>query len=136
MRTLSELNNEQLMELIESIKKKNGGETNARNWSKEDIDRLLELTDRGKQLERLEDARETAEEQENLPTVEKRETTAVEETEIRAAEEPHVFDISEEHEAVKADEKAPRHNERNRRTEKGRSAHFCEKSLYVLHRKI
>ena len=33
------------MELIESIKEKNGGETNARNWSKEDIDRLLELTD-------------------------------------------------------------------------------------------
>jgi len=42
------------MELIESIKEKNGGETNARNWSKEDIDRLLELTDRGKQLEELE----------------------------------------------------------------------------------
>lgn len=56
MRTLSELSNSQLLELIESIKEKNGGETNARNWSKEDIDRLLELTDRGRQLEQIDQA--------------------------------------------------------------------------------
>ena len=59
MTTLSDLTNEQLMELIEEIKKKNGGETNARNWSHEDIDRLLELTDKGRQLEELD--RETDE---------------------------------------------------------------------------
>ena len=53
MRSLSDLTNEQLMELIEEIKKKNGGETDAKNWSHEDIERLLELTDRGKQLEEL-----------------------------------------------------------------------------------
>ena len=50
MRTLSDLTNEQLMELIEEIKKKNGGETDAKNWSHEDIERLLDLTNRGRQL--------------------------------------------------------------------------------------
>lgn len=53
MRTLSDLTNEQLMELIEEIKKKNGGETDAKNWSHEDIERLLDLTNRGRQLEEL-----------------------------------------------------------------------------------
>mgnify|MGYP007076313318 CR=1 FL=1 len=43
---MSDLTNEQLMELIEEIKKKNGGETDAKNWSHEDIERLLELTER------------------------------------------------------------------------------------------
>lgn len=105
MRTLSELNNEQLMELIESIKEKNGGETNARNWSKEDIDRLLELTDRGKQLEKLEDDQEPVEKPEETPTAEEPETAVAEEPETKAVEEPHVFDISEEHEDVDADEK-------------------------------
>mgnify|MGYP007060562607 FL=1 len=47
MRSLSDLTNEQLMELIEEIKKKNGGETDAKNWSHEDIERLRELTDSG-----------------------------------------------------------------------------------------
>lgn len=58
MRSLSDLTNEQLMELIEEIKKKNGGETDAKNWSHEDIERLLELTDRGKQLEELDRERD------------------------------------------------------------------------------
>ena len=41
------------MALIEETIAKNGGDTDSRNWSKEDVDRLLELTDRGKQLEQL-----------------------------------------------------------------------------------
>lgn len=63
MRALSELSNSQLLELIESIKEKNGGETNARNWSKEDIDRLLELTDRGQRLGEIEHEPETVDEE-------------------------------------------------------------------------
>lgn len=69
------------MELIESIKEKNGGETNARNWSKEDIDRLLELTDKGKQLEKLETQTNSEEE----VFEEKADENAVEKTEEKSS---------------------------------------------------
>ena len=123
MRSLSELTNEQLLELIESIKEKNGGETNARNWSKEDIDRLLELTDRGKQLEELDRETETEENSVPAPEIEK---TAEEEpvaenndvevdedeeafplpvTDKKDEEDIKIFDISEEHEASENNER-------------------------------
>ena len=122
MRSLSELTNEELLELIESIKEKNGGETNARNWSKEDIDRLLELTDRGKQLEELDNntpehieeaLQEEAEpvdenygedEAELLPD-EEAESIIFEETEKASDEDIKIFDISEEHEAADNNER-------------------------------
>ena len=84
MRSLSDLTNEQLMELIEEIKKKNGGETDAKNWSHEDIERLLELTDRGKQLEELDRERDGVPEEQSASNEEFSESEAeptVEETE-------------------------------------------------------
>ena len=120
---MSELTNEQLLELIESIKEKNGGETNARNWSKEDIDRLLELTDRGKQLEELDRETETEENSVPAPEIEKTaEEDAVAEnndvevdedeeafplpvTDKKDEEDIKIFDISEEHEASENNER-------------------------------
>lgn len=72
------------MELIEEIKKKNGGETNAKNWSHEDIERLLELTDRGKQLEELDRERDGVPEEQSASNEDFSESEAeptVEETE-------------------------------------------------------
>lgn len=103
MIALSELNNEQLMALIDDILQKNGGETDAKNWSKEDIDRLLELTDRGEQLKEL----EAAEAQASEATIEELDENAEEEeTKIFEAEEieedgknePPVVDIAEKRE--------------------------------------
>ena len=87
------------MELIEEIKKKNGGETDAKNWSHEDIERLLELTDRGKQLEELDRERdgvleeqsasyEEFSESEAEPTVE--ETEEPDEVQAKDAEEAEI----------------------------------------------
>ena len=87
------------MELIEEIKKKNGGETDAKNWSHEDIERLLELTDRGKQLEELDRERdgvpeeqftsnEDFSESEAEPTVE--ETEEPDEVQAKDAEEAEI----------------------------------------------
>lgn len=80
MRTLSDLTNEQLMALIEETIAKNGGDTDARNWSKDDIDRLLELTDRGKQLEEL-DREENGELDDDKPAEQNDEPDVVEKTE-------------------------------------------------------
>lgn len=99
MRSLSDLTNEQLMELIEEIKKKNGGETDAKNWSHEDIERLLELTDRGKQLEELDRERDGVPEEQSAsnedfseseaePTVE--ETEEPDEVQTKDAEEAEI----------------------------------------------
>ena len=90
---MSELTNEQLLELIESIKEKNGGETNARNWSKEDIDRLLELTDRGKQLEELDRETETEENSVPAPEIEKtaEEDAVAENNDVEVDEDKEAF---------------------------------------------
>ena len=103
MRTLSDLTNEQLMELIEEIKKKNGGETDAKNWSHEDIERLLDLTNRGRQLEELDreveaDRKEqTAEENEAVAEEEKPEISEpVAESKFKFVEEPSEQSVEDE----------------------------------------
>ncbi len=96
MRALSDLTNEQLMELIEKIKEKNGGESDAKNWPQEDIERLLELTNRGKQLEELDrEVEKTSDEQapvddepETAAEVEQEQPEPVENTESEAEEMP------------------------------------------------
>lgn len=93
MISLSELNSEQLMKLIDDILQKNGGETDAKNWSQEDIDRLLELTDRGRQLRELgngmpgEEAVAQTEEETSEPTEEQIPVEAEETEETSEAEE-------------------------------------------------
>ena len=103
MRTLSDLTNEQLMELIEEIKKKNGGETDAKNWSHEDIERLLDLTNRGRQLEELDReveadrGEQTAEENEAVAEEEKPEIPEpVAESKFKFVEEPSEQNIEDE----------------------------------------
>ena len=103
MRTLSDLTNEQLMELIEEIKKKNGGETDAKNWSHEDIERLLDLTNRGRQLEELDReveadrGEQTAEENKAVAEEEKPEIPEpVAESKFKFVEEPSEKSIEDE----------------------------------------
>ena len=91
MRTLSDLTNEQLMALIEETIAKNGGDTDSRNWSKEDVDRLLELTDRGKQLEQLDRETETADENSSVKSADENVTA-----EAVLPEEKHEQEIFEE----------------------------------------
>lgn len=128
MISLSELNNEQLMKLIDDILQKNGGETDAKNWSQEDIDRLLELTDRGKQLRELgngmpaEEAVAQTEEETSEPTEEQipvedeeaeeafeleeiEEENDVDENENENDESVDVIDIAKEPAAAESDER-------------------------------
>ena len=116
MRSLSELSNEQLIEIIEDIQKKNGGETNARNWSKDDIDRLLELTDRGRKLEDIDADREDVEssfpvdsEALNEPVHEEAEDLTAEALPEAVTENEKedikIFDIAEEHEPAAGNER-------------------------------
>lgn len=102
MISLSELNNEQLMKLIDDILQKNGGETDAKNWSQEDIDRLLELTDRGKQLRELGNgmpAEETVAQAEEEPSEPAEEQIPVEDEEAEEA-----FELEEIEEENDVDE--------------------------------
>lgn len=95
------------MALIEETIAKNGGDTDARNWSKDDIDRLLELTDRGKQLEELDrekngelDDDKPAEQNDEPDVVEKTEEEpeleTEEQTESESAEEPKEQTVPDE----------------------------------------
>ena len=85
------------MELIEEIKKKNGGETDAKNWSHEDIERLLELTDRGKQLEELDRERDGVPEEQSVSNEEFSESEA--EPTVEETEEPDEIQAKDAEEA-------------------------------------
>lgn len=112
------------MALIDDILQKNGGETDAKNWSREDIDRLLELTDRGEQLKTLDvdelagektavtdevepetvRTAETAEADEATEAATETDDTESTETGSETANEKPALDIAEEHQSTETDE--------------------------------